>query len=491
LVQIQFVDTLKLQLGSGSDMSRILIIDDDEIFSKQLALYINRMGFQSEHAPDMKTGLQMAENSCYDIIFLDVILPDMNGLTGINRLKSIESNPEVIVITGDGDMDGAEIALTNGAWDYLVKPPAFNKIKLLIKRINDFRREKERFADAFVFNSEGMVGSSREIKKAIRKMAKAASSDSNVFITGETGTGKELAAKILHRNSKRSTMPFVTVDCTNLPETLAANILFGHEKGTYTGADKTQSGLVKEADGGILFLDEVGDLPPSVQRSLLRVLQEKRFRPIGANEEISVDFRVISASNKDLKGLVDKGLFRKDLYYRLVVFHLDLPPLRQRKEDIRLLLAHYVAHICDQMETSVKGISNDFIEALECYDWPGNVRELINQIHLTIANALDAPMLYPHFLPREFRIGILKKKISTTSENDLKSQVFLSINKPAGEKIMRYPEYKGYVNDLMESKYIDYLASLSVNNVSEICRLTGLSRARIYQLFQKHKKSIH
>ncbi len=471
-------------------MTKILIIDDDEIFSKQLALYIDRMGYQSEHAPDMKTGFQMAEKSCYDIIFLDVILPDMNGLTGINRLKATGSNPEVVVITGDGDMDGAELALTNGAWDYLVKPPAFSKIKLLIKRITEFRREKAKFVDTFVFNNEGMIGSSQEINKAVKKMAKAASSDSNVFITGETGTGKELAAKILHRNCKRSEMPFVTVDCTNLPETLAANILFGHKKGTYTGADRTQSGLVKEADGGILFLDEVGDLPPSVQRSLLRVLQEKRFRPIGANEEISADFRVISASNKDLKALVDRGLFRKDLYYRLVVFHVNLPPLRLRKNDIRLLVGHYVGKICEQTGTSIKGISNDFIQALEYYDWPGNIRELINLIHLTLTNACDAPMLYPHFLPKDFRIKVLKKKIRYSSEDDIRSKVFLTIERSAGRQIIQYKAYRDYVSDLAESRYIDYLSDLNIDNVTEICRLTGLSRSRIYQLFQKHKKNI-
>lgn len=471
-------------------MTNILIIDDDEIFSRQMALYVDRMGYDCQCAPDMKTGMAMAAASSFDVIFLDVILPDTNGLTGIEKLKNAPSAPEVVVITGDGDIDGAEIALTNGAWDYLVKPPAFNKIKLLIKRITQFRKEKIKPEQKVLFDRDGIIGNSRALSEILKKLARASLSDTNVFITGETGTGKELAAKVLHLNSRRKDNPFITVDCTNLPDNLAGNILFGHKKGTYTGADNTRSGLVKEADGGILFLDEVGDLTPSVQKSLLRVLQEKRYRPIGAKEEESCDFRVISASNKDLKTLVEKGLFRKDLYYRLVVFHIDLPPLRSRKEDIKLLLVHYVRHICEQMETSVKGISNDFVEALECYDWPGNIRELINQIHLTIVNALDAPMLYPHFLPKDFRIKILKKTISYTSEDDIRSQVFLSINRPAERQIMRYKDYREYVNDLMESKYIDYLSSLSIDNVSEVCRVTGLSRSRIYQLFQKHKKGI-
>jgi len=471
-------------------MTEILIIDDDEIFSMQLALYLDRMGYGCQIAGNLRTGLAMAQDADFDIIFLDVILPDSNGLTGINKLKSMISKPEVVIITGDGDIDGAEIALNEGAWDYLVKPPAYNKIKLLIKRISQFRREKTKVNQVF-FTRKGIIGESPQLKETLKKTAKASISDGNVFITGETGTGKELIAKVLHGNSHRRDKPFVVVDCTNLPDTLAGNILFGHRKGTYTGADKDRSGLIKMADKGILFLDEVGDLSPSVQKSLLRVLQEKKFRPIGAKNEIECNFRVVSASNKDLKGLVEKGKFRKDLYYRLVVFHIDLPPLRQRTGDVKILLNHYIQMICQEMETSVKGISNDFVEMLECYDWPGNIRELVNLIHLAVANAFEEPMLYPHFLPRDFRIKILQKKINTTAnEEDIRSKVFLTISQTSTKNILGYRDYREYVNNLMESKYIDYLSTLPIKNVSEICRLSGLSRSRIYQLFKKHKKKI-
>jgi len=472
-------------------MTEILIIDDDEIFSKQMVLYIDRMGYDCQIAGDLKTGLEIAQASNFDIIFLDVILPDSNGLTGINKLKSLNSNPEVVIITGDGDIDGAEIALNEGAWDYLVKPPAFNKIKLLIQRITQFRREKTKINQQVFFTRETIIGESPQLKAILKKTAKAATSDGSVFITGETGTGKELIAKVLHDNSPRCEQPFVVVDCTNLSDALAGNILFGHRKGTYTGADQNRSGLIKLADGGVLFLDEVGDLSLSVQKSLLRVLQEKKFRPIGAKNEVESNFRVVSASNKDLKGLVDQGKFRKDLYYRLVVFHIDLPPLRQRSGDIKILLNHYIQTICEQMETSIKGISNDFIETLECYDWPGNIRELINLLHLVIANAYDEPMLYPHFLPKAFRIKILQKKISTTTnEDDIRSKVFLTISKASSKSILRYKDFRDHVSNLMESKYIDYLSTLPIKNVSEICRLSGLSRSRIYQLFKKHKKNI-
>ena len=471
-------------------MTKILIIDDDEIFSRQLSLYIDRMGYVFRTAPDMKTGHRLAEEGGFDIVFLDVILPDSNGLTGINDLKNVASKPEVVVITGDGDIDGAEIALNSGAWDYLVKPPAFNKIKLLIKRIIEFRSEKIRQGEAVLFNRDKIIGESQPLKEVITKIARAASSDTPVFVSGETGTGKELVAKILHKNSRRHDHPFIAVDCTNLPDTLAGNILFGHIKGTYTGAETSQTGLIHEADGGILFLDEVGDLSPEVQRSLLRVLQEKKFRPIGAKKETSCDFRVISASNKDLKTLVDKGLFRKDLYFRLVVFHIDLPPLRQRRQDIKLLLTHYVTSICYQLGISVKGISKDFLDAMETHDWPGNVRELINVTHLSIANAMDAPMLYPNFLPRALRINLIKKHISDTGEQDLRACVFLSITAPDTGKVIEYKALREFVNHLLESRYIDYLSGLSIDNISEICRLTGLSRSRIYQLFSKHKKRL-
>jgi two-component system, NtrC family, response regulator len=471
-------------------MTKILIIDDDDIFSRQLSLYIDRMGHVCKTAPDMKTGIKTAEEDRFDIVFLDVILPDSNGLAGINTLKNMPSRPEVVVITGDGDIDGAEMALNSGAWDYLVKPPAFNKIKLLIKRIMEFRNEKNRQEETILFNRDTLIGESLPLKRVITKIARAASSDTPVFITGETGTGKELVAKVLHKNCRRHEKPLIAVDCTNLPDTLAGNILFGHIKGTYTGAETNQTGLIQEADGGILFLDEVGDLSSGVQRSLLRVLQEKKFRPIGAKTETACDFRVISASNKDLKTLVDKGLFRKDLYYRLVVFHIDLPPLRQRKQDIKQLLTHYVSSICYQMGISVKGISKDFVETLESYEWPGNVRELINITHLSIANAMDAPMLYPHFLPKELRINLIKKHISDTGEDGLRSSVFLTINAPDTGQVIEYKALREYVNHLVESKYIDYLAGLSIDNVTEICRRTGLSRSRIYQLLNKHKKRL-
>lgn len=472
-------------------MTKILIVDDDEIFSKQLGLYIDRMGYDYKIAGNMKTGLEMVDEFYFDIIFLDVILPDSNGLSGINKLKAAGSNPEVVIITGDGDIDGAEIALNNGAWDYLVKPPAFNKIKLLIKRITQFRNEKTKAGTQLVFNRDAIIGNSLPLNKVLKKVVKASLSEGNVFVTGETGTGKELVAKVLHENSRRRDHPFIVVDCTNLPETLAGNILFGHRKGTYTGAEQNRSGLITQADGGTLFLDEVGDLTPNVQKSLLRVLQEKKIRPIGARDEIPCDFRVVSASNKDLRMLVEQGRFRKDLYYRLVVFHIDLPPLRQRQGDIRLILNHYIPRICEQMNINVKGISNDFVEALEGYDWPGNVRELINLLHIALANAFDEPMLYPHFLPREFRIKILRKKIGTTTDgDDIRSRVFLNISQAGSNHILRYKEFREYVNNLMESKYIDYLSSLPTKNVSEICRMSGLSRSRIYQLFKKHKKNI-
>ncbi len=471
-------------------MTKILIIDDDDIFSRQLSLYLDRMGYACQIAHDMKTGCRMAEQGGFDIVFLDVILPDSNGLAGINTLKNMPSRPEVVVITGDGDVDGAEIALNSGAWDYLVKPPAFNKIKLLIKRITEFQNEKIRQGEPLLFNRDALIGESLPLKHVVGKIARAASSDSNVFITGETGTGKELAATVLHKNSQRHDRPFIAVDCTNLPENLAGNILFGHIKGTYTGAETNQTGLIQEADGGILFLDEVGDLSLGVQSSLLRVLQEKKYRRIGDKTETACDFRVISASNKDLKTLVDKGLFRKDLFYRLVVFHIDLPPLRQRKQDIKLLLNHYVTSICYQMGISVKGISTDFVDTLENYEWPGNVRELINVIHLSIANAMDAPMLYPHFLPKELRLNLIKKLIGDTGEDDLRSSVFLTINAPNTGQVIEYKVLREYVNNLIESKYIDYLAGLSIDNVSEISRLTGISRSRIYQLLSKHKKRL-
>lgn len=455
-------------------MARILIVDDDEIFCSTFSLLIAKMGHEFEIAENLNDGLKMAYRNDFDIVFLDVVLPDRSGLDGIGEFKEVRSSPEVIIITGQGDTNGPEIALKNGAWDYLVKPPSFSNIKLLIGRALQYRSKKFHFLKKEILNSEFIIGKDPKLRDCLEIVGKAAGSDGSVFITGETGTGKELLARALHANSARADGRFVIVDCTNLPENLAESLLFGHEKGAFTGADRSSEGLIRQADGGTLFLDEVGDLRPSAQKSLLRILQDKKCRPLGSTREIALDFRVISASNRDLKKMVETNQFRRDLYFRLVAFHIPLPPLRERISDIKLLTTHYIYKISDELGVNPKGFSKDFLDALACWNWAGNVRELINVLRTAIAKGMEAPVLYPHYLPFDIRVHYLQKRI---------------IEKHGPEGKPTFPKFKEY-QSLTQSKYLDDLIEASGGQVEKALTLSGTSRSGLYNLLKKHGKKL-
>jgi two-component system, NtrC family, response regulator len=460
-------------------VARILIVDDDEIFCSTFSLFLSKIGHEFDIAQNLKDGLKMASRKDYDIVFLDVVLPDRSGLEGIGSFKEVRSSPEVIIITGKGEMNGPEIALRSGAWDYLTKPLSFSNVKLLIARALQNRKYKFLFLKNEILDNEFILGNDPKLKDCLNIASKAAGSEGSVLITGETGTGKELLARCLHANSSRSKSRFVIVDCTNLPENLVESLLFGHEKGAFTGADRSREGIIQQADGGTLFLDEVGDLRPSTQKSLLRVLQEKKYRPLGSTKEMSLDFRVISASNRNLKGMVEADQFRKDLYFRLVTFHIHLPPLRDRIGDIELLTNHYIQKICDELDIPLKGHSPDFLHPLMIWNWEGNIRELVNILRVAVAEGKDSPDLYPHFLPSHIRINYLRKCIM--GKQDL-------------EKKLSLPKFKEYCS-LLQSKYLDELIQISGGEVEKALVFSGLSRSGFYNLLKKHgkkmKESLH
>ena len=468
-----------------------MIVDDDDIFCTQLRLIIGRLGYECDIAGSMSDGIKQAQKESYDLVFLDVVLPDASGLEGISKFRKMEAVPEVIIITGHGDTKGPEVALKNGAWDYIEKPPSYAKIKLLITRVLQFRKKKLQFRQKPLLFCDTIIGNSKKFKESLERVALAANSEGNVFVTGETGTGKELIAKAIHENSVRAYANFVPVDCTNIPANIAENILFGHKKGTYTGADSDDEGLIYQANNGTLFLDEIGDLDMPVQKMLLRVLQEKKLRPLGAKNEINCDIRVISASNKDLQKLVESKTFRKDLYFRLVAFHIPLPPLRERLEDIEPLVKHYVFKMCEELGIENKKISEDFIDTLKSYSWPGNVRELMNVLRSVIASAFDDRTLYPHYLPTDFRIKVLQKQIGYREKSPKKIlPVELNLGEMAKEEFITFKKARECVIDLLEYDYLKQLAKITSGDIHEACRLSNISRARLYQLLQKHRISI-
>ncbi len=468
-------------------MAKILIIDDDMEMCMMLADLAESIKHEAEFTHTLFDGLNRAVSGNFDLIFLDVRMPDGNGLKILKKIRAIPFPPEVIIITGAGDSDGAEIAIKNGAWDYLQKPLSPKNIILPLTRVLQYRDGLTKSSKPpFILNREGIIGKSPKIKKCLTTMAQAANTDVNVFITGATGTGKELFARAIHRNSRRSENPFVVVDCAALPETLIESTLFGHEKGAFTGADQSKEGLIRQADGGTLFLDEVGELSPKLQKAFLRVLQERRFRPVGSKKEIKSDFRLIAATNRELDQMVRKKMFRKDFLYRLKSICIQLPPLRDRLEDIKDLVVYLTDKIFTRYRIDPKGYSPDFITALSQYEWPGNIRELLNTLEATISKALYEPILFPKHLPEPIRIKMAQSTLTTAPSSE---HIETAWSHDDNDKSSRMPSFKIYRESSLarvESRYFGKLMELTHGNIKQSCAISGLSRTRLYTLLKKH-----
>jgi len=463
-------------------MATILIIDDDPLICETIGNVVKRMGHEASCAYALQEGLGMLASRPADVVFLDVRLPDGSGLEALPRVQSAPSLPEVIIMTGYGDPDGAELAMRHGVWDYIQKPSTVDALILPLVRALQYREEKKAKQAALPLKREGIVGSSTQMTRCLDLLAQVANSGANVLIAGETGTGKELFALAIHRNSQRADKNFVVVDCAALPETLVESILFGHEKGAYTGADRARDGLILQADGGTLFLDEVGELPLSVQKSFLRVLQEKQFRPVGGKNEVQSDFRLIAASNRNLDEMVRMNRFREDLLFRLRSFIIEIPPLRERKEDIRDLASHYTAELCERYGMEPKDFSPEFMDLLLSYPWPGNVRELIHALERTLISARYERVLFPKHLPTHIRVQVARSSVGEKESEG-------SPPAPSSPVFPTIQEMREKVVDDAEKKYLHDLLSFTQGNIHEACRVSGLSRSRFYLLLKKHKIS--
>ncbi len=463
---------------------RILIIDDDAEICKALQNSLNLMGHKATYKLNLKDGISEVSSSRYDVIFLDVCLPDGNGLNELPKIAGNESLPEIIIMTGDGAPDGAEIAIKNGAWDYIEKPLTINSLILSLKRALQYRKEKNASRSVSWIRRENIVGDSLPLKRCIDLLGKAADSDTNVLITGETGTGKELFASAIHHNSVRKDKNFVIVDCAALPETLVESVLFGHEKGAYTGAEKARDGLIRQADGGTLFLDEIGELPYSIQSAFLRVLQERKFRPIGGKGEIESDFRLITATNRDLDHMVKDGGFRRELVFRIRSMVIDLPPLRDRDKDINILIIHFIKKICEQYRIPVKNFSPEFLEVLIEYRWPGNVRELVNTLENAINNARYEPTLFPKHLPVHLRIHVARNSVINNSHRNPQTMNIDNVKIPGEMPTMK--SFRARVIAENEKKYLQEVISLTSGDINRACKISGLGRARLYGLMKRY-----
>jgi two-component system NtrC family response regulator len=480
-------------------MGKVLIIDDDAAVCETFSELLTHSGHAVATAAKGDAGLRLASSKPFDAILLDVKMPDGSGLDILPRLKALPGDPEVVIVTGFGTAKGAEFALKNGAWDYLEKKASVDDILLSLNRALQYQKEKSASQPMAEVKRERIIGSSPSMRPCFDLLAQAAASEVNVLITGETGTGKELFARAIHTNSPRSVdgnpspevvkpsprsvNNFVVVDCAALPENLVESVLFGHEKGAFTGAEQARQGLIAQADGGTLFLDEVGELPLSVQKSFLRVLQERKFRPVGSKYERRSDFRLVAATHRNLDRLQRDGAFRQDLLFRLRALTIDLPPLRNRSEDIKELVRHHTRRLCRSYNMDPKNLSPDLLDALLSYHWPGNVRELVNTIDSMLAVAGPHPGLLPKHLPLNIRVKIVCRGFADSAPSAPGKHGGANTPRTDPESLISFKDYRHQ----SEKRYLDELMAGTRRNISQACKISGISRSRLYELLAKHQ----
>ncbi|MCH2661848.1 sigma-54 dependent transcriptional regulator [bacterium] len=394
-------------------MSRILIIDDNETLGSGVVLMVERMGHEGAAVTSGPEGLARLAEQSFDLVITDYRMDDMDGQQVLEAVKTRAPETDVMMMTAYGSIELAVEAMKCGAIDFITKPFPHDGLRLKIEKVLEYRaarRDRERLGEQNRYlreeidgryNFGEIIGESEQIHKVLAAVQKVAVTDSSVLVYGESGTGKELVARAVHYQSNRREGSFVKVNCGALPTELVESELFGHEKGAFTGAVKQKKGKFELAAGGTIFLDEIGDVPLETQVKLLRVLQEKQFDRVGGEQTLDADVRVVAATNRPLKQMVAEGTFREDLYYRLEVIPLRLPPLRERREDIRLLVDHFMVKKCGEMNIPLRRLSDEALKGLVRYPWPGNVRELENVIERTIVLA-DGEQIDYHDLPLTF-----------------------------------------------------------------------------------------
>ena len=386
---------------------RLLIVEDEETLSESLQRVLSKDGYEVDAINSAEAALKNLEEAAYDLVITDITLPGIDGIELLRRIREKFSDQIVIIMTAYASIETAVGALRGGAYDYVIKPIIHEEIKRIVRNA---LRERSLIAENVIlrkqieerYDFEKIVGASKEITSVIEEVKKIANSRSNVLLLGETGTGKELVARAIHFNSARQDKPFVPINCSAIPENLLESELFGYVKGAFTGATGSKRGLFEEANGGTVFLDEIGDLSQQLQAKLLRVMDDHEIRPLGGVQSRKVDIRFIAATNIDIVRAVREGLFREDLYYRINVVSITLPPLRERKEDVIILAKHFLEKYSQEIGKQVKFIDDQVLRLLMDYSWPGNVRELQNIIERAVL-ITESNTLLPEHLPEGMR----------------------------------------------------------------------------------------
>ncbi len=425
---------------------KLLFADDEKSLQELMRIELDRMGHEVTVCPDGLTAVAALERNTYDCIIVDLDMPGLNGVQVIAKCKELSPDTEAVVLTGKSSLDTAVAALRHGAFDYLTKPTKLVEIEALLNRVSQKREltQKCRALQHRLQSVEGppqLIGESAGIDRVKQLIAKVAPTESTVLITGETGSGKELVARGVHDQSNRAEKPFVAINCGALPESLIESELFGHRKGSFTGADEHRVGLFEVADGGTLFLDEIGELPKPMQAKLLRVLESGEIRRVGENESLTVDVRVVCATHRRLEEMVETGDFRQDLMFRVNTFEIHLPPLRARLDDIPELAQHLLKRFRSHVRSSDKLFTPEAMEKLQSHDWPGNVRELANVIEHASILCDELPIGLEHlpdrFGARRLRIdpAAASQTVGPITLRDLEMQaIYQSLERNGGNK---------------------------------------------------------
>ncbi|MEJ5377107.1 MAG: sigma-54 dependent transcriptional regulator [bacterium] len=450
--------------------ANILVVDDEEIMRESLSAWLQEDGFQVEAFSTGKEAMEAVKQKVYDAILLDLKLPDMDGLEILKHTKHYQPNTPVLMITAYGSVETAIKAMKQGATDYITKPFNPEELSLTLHHILDdlaLRRENIYLKLKLEkrYDRQGIVSKSHKMERIFDLISTIADTRSTVLIHGESGTGKELIARAIHYSSNRSHHPFISVSCAALVESLLESELFGHEKGAFTDAKTLKRGKFELADGGSLFLDEIGEISPKLQLNLLRVLQEREFHRVGGEEAIRVDVRIIAATNKNLEQAVREGSFREDLYYRLNVISIHLPPLRERKEDIPLLVNHFVEKFNMESGKHVGGVSEEVLQILMEHDWPGNVRELENVIERAVIINRGGVILPEDLPPYLLRHPALSQA----------PELLIQQAQP-GQMTLQEVE-KAYIQNVLEE---------TGWNIKRTARILGIDRSTLYAKIRRY-----
>ena len=458
---------------------KILIIDDDESIIWVIKKALEPLGYKITSRTRLASGLRAADDHPH-LVLLDLILPDGNGLEGLREIRSADPDITVIMITANAMMESTITAMKEGAYDYLEKPFDIEELKIVVEKAFRDLSMKQELRElkkaAFETDTPQMIGKSPKMLKIFKDIGKVAAKDITVLITGESGTGKELVAKAIHYNSKRSGGPFIALNAASIPKNLLESELFGYKKGAFTGAVSNKTGKIEAANGGTLFLDEIAEMDPNLQAKLLRFLQDKEFTPLGSTESIKADVRIIGATNRDLSEATTRGTFREDLYYRFNVVQIKVPPLRDRKEDIPLLIKAFLRDASEKFETGEKELSKEAKVLLAKYDWPGNVRELENVIKRACVLSAGTMIEKRDLLLEEDNIYSIKEFLEEKLKRYLKDMA----------RVTNFNLYDTILSEV-EKALISIVLRETNGNQLKTARLLGINRNTLRAKIKEYK----